>query len=171
LVGLLIQQAYAIAAAPLVMAALLLGGVVAGAGAQLVARRRGWRAIPAVLSGFGLTLILAMTVVRLPLPRYQELGTGAGATPFCVIDGFGLFNDENAILNMWLFVPFALFAMLATDRAVGVLGSSVVLTGAIELTQPIAGIGVCQTQDFFNNVLGAVLGVAGGWLLSALARR
>ncbi len=50
-------------------------------------------------------------------------------------------------------------------------GVSVVLTGAIELTQPITGIGVCQTQDFGNNALGAALGVAAGWLCGALLRR
>ncbi len=171
MVGLLIQQAYAIAARPVVMAALLIGGMAASTAALLLARRQGWRLIPAVLAGFGLTLILAMTMVRRPRPQYQELGPADPATPFCLIDGFAPFTDQNAILNLWLFVPFAFFATLATGRAVTVLGLSVVLTGAIELTQPITGIGVCQTQDFGNNALGAALGVAAGWLCGLLIRR
>ncbi len=171
MVGLLIEQAHAIAAKPVVMAALLIGGTGASTAALVLARRRGWRLIPAVLAGFGLTLILAMTVVRPPRPQYQELGPAAATTPFCRIDGFAPFADQNAILNLWLFVPFAFFATLATGRAVTVLGVSVVLTGAIELTQPITGIGVCQTQDFGNNALGAALGVAAGWLCGTVLRR
>jgi hypothetical protein len=171
MVRLLIQQAYAIAAAPVIMASLLIGGMGASTAAVVLARRQGWRLIPAVLAGFGLTLILAMTVVRPPRPQYQELGPAAPATPFCVIDGFAPFTDQNAVLNLWLFVPFAFFATLATGRAVTVLGLSVVLTGAIELTQPITGIGVCQTQDFGNNAFGAALGVAAGWMCGALLRR
>ena len=165
MLGLLVQQAHAIVAAPLVMAALLAGGVVAGVAAWALARHNRWRTLPAVLSGFGLTLILALTVARGPLPA-----AAPEAAPFCLIDGFAPFADENAILNMWLFVPFALFATLATKRTVAVLGSSVVLTAAIELTQPIAGIGVCETQDFGNNALGAAVGVAAGWLLNAMSR-
>jgi hypothetical protein len=171
MVGLLVQQARAIIAAPLVMAALLVGGMVAGAAAWALARHNRWRVVPAMLSGFGLTLILALTVARGPLPSYPESGVASQAAPFCLIDGFAPFTDQNAILNMWLFVPFALFATLATNRAVAVLGSSVALTAAIELTQPIAGIGVCETQDFGNNALGAAVGVAAGWLLNAMARR
>jgi hypothetical protein len=170
MVGLLLQQAHAIVAAPLVMAALLAGGVVAGVAAWALARHHRWRTLPAVLSGFGLTFILALTVARGPLPAAPEAEAAPGAAPFCLIDGFAPFADENAILNMWLFVPFALFATLATKRTFAVLGSSVVLTAAIELTQPVAGIGVCETQDFGNNALGAALGVAAGWLLNAMSR-
>jgi hypothetical protein len=68
-------------------------------------------------------------------------------------------------------VPFALFATLATDRALMVLATSVALTGAIELVQPITGVGVCETQDFGNNALGALVGVGLGWVLSAMGRR
>lgn len=171
MVGLLVQQAHAIVAAPLVMAALLAGGVVAGVAARALARHNRWRTLPAVLSGFGLTLILALTVARGPLPAAPGPEAAPEAAPFCLIDGFAPFADQNAILNMWLFVPFALFATLATKRTVAVLGSSVALTAAIELTQPIAGIGVCETQDFGNNALGAAIGVAAGWLLNAMISR
>jgi hypothetical protein len=171
MVGLLLQQAHLVAARPLLMAALLIGGMVAAVAALLVARRQGWRAIPAVLSGLGLTLIFAMTMVRRPRPDYLQLGPEAAPTPFCLVQSFAPFGDSDAVLNVWLFVPFALFATLATNRAVAVLGASVVLTGAIELAQPITGVGVCQSQDFGSNALGAALGVAGGWLLGALSRR
>jgi hypothetical protein len=168
---LLVQQAYAVAADPMVMAALIAGGLVAGVCAVVVARRRRWRMLPAILASLGLTLIVAMTMVRPPLPRYQALGAEAGSAPFCVVHGFAPYADSNAILNLWLFVPFALFATLATDRALIVLASAVALTGAIEVVQPITGVGVCETQDFGNNALGALVGVGLGWVLSAMARR
>ena len=78
---------------------------------------------------------------------------------------------KNAVLNMLLFVSFALFATLATDRAVAVLGASVIVTGVFELAPPIARVRVCHTQDLGNNAPGAALGVAGGWVWGAFARR
>jgi hypothetical protein len=157
----LLAQLRTLHAAPTLMGSLAICGMAAGVGAGVWARRRRWRIVPAVVAGLGLTLIVAMTIARGPLPP-------ASGAPFCLIRDFAPFADANADLNFVLFVPFAFFATVATGRAFAVLCWSTALTAAIELIQPVAGIGVCETQDFGNNALGALVGVGVGWVLHRL---
>jgi hypothetical protein len=161
--GQLLVQLREIRSEPALLAFVVIVGLATGAGAGIWARRRQWRTTPAVLAGVGLTIIMAMTVAREPLSPQQLAGA-----PFCLVHDFAPLIDANADLNMVLFVPFAFFATVATGRAFAVLCCSVALTAAIELIQPIAGIGVCETQDFGNNALGAVVGVGTGWVLHRL---
>jgi glycopeptide antibiotics resistance protein len=63
-------------------------------------------------------------------------------------------------LNVLAFMPFAFFAVLATRRPLVVLAVSVVMSAVIELVQTLTGQGACETQDFFNNSLGAVVATA-----------
>lgn len=72
---------------------------------------------------------------------------------------------REILLNIILFVPlgFLLINVLHTfqKRRAGFLSIAICLlaTVAIEAVQYFQGLGLCETDDVFNNVLGAVIGV------------
>lgn len=150
---------------PEAVAALFGGSVLLGAVGFVVARWRGWAALPAVLAGCGLALALAVTLARpggsLSLATTDPIG-------MCVGNEFSL-TGSLARLNLLMLVPFAFFATLATRRPFAVLGASAAFSASVEFVQALTAIGVCEAQDFFNNTVGAFGAVVVAWLLTAAA--
>jgi VanZ family protein len=149
---------------PGVLAAFLLFCALSGVGTWLVAGNLGWRRLPATLAAVGLSLAVAVTLVR---PGGHLPDAGANPVSLCLHDHFSLHGGLQ-VLNVLMLVPFAFFGTLATRRPITVAVVSVVLSAGIELTQAWTGLGVCQKQDWLNNSVGAVLAVSAAWLLTVL---
>jgi hypothetical protein len=88
--------------------------------------------------------------------------------------------SEQGLMNVALYVPLAFFGVLAFSRPLTNLAACVVLSGATEITQTLAGTGrACDAADFVDNSLGALIGTAGavllllltGWRRAAASRR
>ncbi|MCA1188746.1 MULTISPECIES: VanZ family protein [unclassified Saccharopolyspora] len=79
--------------------------------------------------------------------------------PFCQLNGFSMAGG-NELSNVLLFVPLVFFAVLATRKPLVVLVSAIGLSAAIELLQVATNRGVCETQDFLNNSVGAAVAAA-----------
>jgi hypothetical protein len=146
---------------PLVVLALVLGCSTAGLVALALARRRGWRKAPAVLAGFGLAMALAVALARPELVSYSSL---RGISP-CYLNDFSL-DDPLARLNFLMLTPFAFFAALATRRPWSVLVTSAAVSAFVEVFQAVTSAGSCETQDFYNNAVGAACAVALAWLVN-----
>ncbi|ANZ35652.1 hypothetical protein BBK82_05735 [Lentzea guizhouensis] len=144
---------------PVTAAGVLAGAVLLGLGAWAAARRFWWRPVLSVLAGISLGVVLGVTFFR-SAPSWALTGS-----QFCHFTGFSL-SGPNELLNVVLFVPLVFFAALATYRPVAVLCAAVALSAVIEVVQPLTGRGMCETQDFLNNGVGALVaaGVAAGWL-------
>jgi hypothetical protein len=151
---------------PGVLAAFLLCCTLLGAGTWLAAGRLGWRRTPATLAAVGLSLALAVTLVRSG-GHLPEAGTNPVA--LCLRDAFSL-DSGLQVLNFLMLMPFAFFATVATRRPVSVIVLSAVISGGIEILQGWTGLGVCQKQDFLNNTLGALVAASIGWLLVKIVR-
>ena len=146
---------------PLVVLALVLGCSTVGVLALVVATWRGWRKVPAVLAGCGLALALAVTLARPQLVSYSSL---RGIQP-CYFNDFSL-ADSLARLNFLMLTPFAFFGALATRRPWSVLVASAAVSAFVELLQAFTSAGSCETQDFYNNAVGAACAVALAWLVN-----
>jgi glycopeptide antibiotics resistance protein len=62
------------------------------------------------------------------------------------------------LLNAFLFVPAAFFAMLAVRRAAPVVLAALASSFAVEAVQSVTALGTCQTSDVVRNVAGAMFG-------------
>ncbi|WP_433267750.1 VanZ family protein [Actinosynnema sp. CS-041913] len=152
---------------PEVVAAMFFGCVVIGALALAVARWRGWRPVPSALAGCGLALALAVTLAR---PGVLDAGVWTtDPVGMCIANDFSLTGSLER-LNLLMLMPFAFFATLATRRPVVVLALSAGFSGGVELVQATTGLGVCEAQDFYNNSVGALVGVVVGGVITAVAR-
>ena len=138
---------------PLTAGGAVAGAVVLGASGWWVARRFGWRPVPATFAGIFLGVVFALTFSR------SQPGWALVGTEFCLLNGFSL-NGVSELFNGLLFVPVVWCAVLATRRPLAVLISAVALSAAIEVLQPLVGRGLCETQDLFNNSAGAVVAAA-----------
>jgi hypothetical protein len=147
---------------PGVLAAFLLFCALSGVGTWLVAGSLGWRRLPATLAAVGLSLAVAVTLVR---PGGHLPDAGADPVSLCLHDHFSLHGGLQ-VLNFLMLAPFAFFGTLATRRPITVAVVSAVLSAGIELTQAWTGLGVCQKQDFLNNTIGAVIAVGVAWLVT-----
>jgi VanZ like family len=149
---------------PGVLAAFLLCCALFGAAVWLVAGTFGWRRLPATLAAVGLSLAVAVTLVRsgghLPDAHTDPV-------TLCMRDPFSLHGGLQ-VLNFLMLTPFAFFATLATRRPISVMVASALVSGGIEITQAWTGLGVCQKQDFLNNTIGAVLAAGAAWVLIML---
>ncbi|TQM81494.1 VanZ like protein [Saccharothrix saharensis] len=150
---------------PETVAALFSGAVLLGAVGFVLARYRGWAALPAVLAGFGLALAVAATLAR-PGGTFTVVTTDP--IGMCVGNEFSLTGSLQR-LNLVMLVPFAFFATLATRRPWAVLGVSAAFSASVEFVQALTAIGVCEAQDFLNNTAGAFFAVLVGWLVTAAA--
>jgi hypothetical protein len=146
---------------PGVLAAFILLCALFGVGTWLVARSLGWHRLCAVLSAVGLSLAVAVTLVR---PGGHLPDPGADPVAMCLRDHFSL-HGGLPVLNFLMLMPFAFFGTLATRRPIVLAVVSAVLSAGIELTQAWTGVGVCQKQDFLNNSLGATVAAVAAWLL------
>ncbi|WP_369184575.1 VanZ family protein [Streptomyces sp. Y1] len=142
-------------------------GLLLGAGAGWLARRRGAPVAVAVLWGLSLAGELAVTLT----PTTSEVSGRAT----CAI-GASAWNELLATqgkLNIALFVPLAAFGVLLFRRPVTVLAGCAVLSAGTEAAQALLRTGrACDATDFLDNTAGAVLGVllGVGWLMARRAR-
>ncbi|TWJ12821.1 glycopeptide antibiotics resistance protein [Stackebrandtia albiflava] len=136
----------------------------------------GWRRIPTVLTLVWTTVILALTL---------PVSTGGTFSAEAVRSGAGFLwhlpGQDNltfweytlgtayGVANIALYVPFGLFAALATRRYVWSLLAGVVLTVGVETTQAMFGR-IAESDDVINNTLGVLLGVAAALLIGGLLR-
>lgn len=150
---------------PGVLAAFVLFCALFGVGMWLVADTFGWRRLPAVLSAVGLSLAIAVTLVRSgghwPDPTLNPV-------TLCLRDQFSL-SGGLQVLNFAMLMPFAFFGVLATGRPLLVLLASATVSAGIEITQAWTGLGICQKQDFLNNTIGAAVAVGVAWLVLRIA--
>ncbi|HEX5401066.1 MAG TPA: VanZ family protein [Pseudonocardiaceae bacterium] len=152
---------------PGVLAAFLLFCGLFGAGMWLVAGTFGWRRLPATLAAVGLSLAVAVTLVR---SGGHPPSASTNPVTLCMHDPFSLHGGLQ-VLNFLMLTPFAFFGTLATRRPISVTVVSALVSGGIELTQAWTGLGVCQKQDFLNNTVGAVLAAGAAWVALMLLGR
>jgi hypothetical protein len=150
---------------PGVFAAELLGTVILGVLAWMIAGRLGWFRWAAVLAAAGLAMALAVTLAR----HGGHLPTGENPLYLCVSGKFSL-HSETSQLNFLMLMPFAFFGTIATRRPLTIAVCSALLSAGIEVTQALTGLGVCDKQDFLNNTIGALVVAAIAWLLLLLTR-
>lgn len=152
---------------PLVLAAAVVGSLVIGGIAWLVADRLGAPRLAAALSACGLALALAVTLARPGVVNY----TDARANPLqvCHLTSFSLSGAE-AKLNFAMLMPFAFFGAFTTRRPLLIIVACAALSGGIELFQAISGAGVCESKDWLNNTIGGGLAAVAGWAATAFRR-
>jgi VanZ family protein len=150
---------------PGVFAAEVLGTVILGVLAWLLARRLGWFRWAAVLAAAGLAMALAVTLAR----HGGHLPTGENPLYLCVSGQFSL-HSETSQLNFLMLMPFAFFGTIATRRPLSIAVGSALVSAGIEVTQALTGLGICDKQDFLNNTIGALVVVAIAWLLLLITR-
>jgi hypothetical protein len=104
-----------------------------------------------VLAGFGFVGALALTF----LPEDERSG---GVS--CTIQFSVPFQGLDTLANVAMLLPLALFLGLATRRPMFVLGGVSGMAVMIELVQALApAMGrVCDTNDWFMNTTGALIG-------------
>lgn len=143
-VGAEIDLTRTIMAQPGVLAAFLVCCVLFGTGVWLLSGTLGWRRLPATLAAVGLSLAVAVTLVRSGghLPD-----TATNPVTLCLRDPFSLHGGLE-MLNFLMLMPFAFFGTLATRRPLSTIVLSAVVSGGIELAQAWTALGVCQKQDF-----------------------
>ncbi|MGX7827413.1 VanZ family protein [Actinokineospora sp. 24-640] len=153
---------------PLILTGVMVGMVVAGAAGWWTAGRLGWRRGPSLAAGVSLGVALGVTMSR-TVPNHSSMAGVSVDQPLCHVNGLSLVG-ANEVLNVLLFMPLVVFGVLAVRRVWPVLGATVALIAAIELLQPITGRGICETQDFLNNTLGAAVAAAAAGAVLALRR-
>ena len=145
---------------PGVFAAEVVGALLLGLLAWLLASRLGWVRWASVLAAAGLAMALAVTLVR----HGGHLPTGENPLYRCVSGKFSL-HSETSQLNFLMLMPFAFFGTIATRRPLSIAIGSALISAGIEITQAFTGLGVCDKQDFLNNTIGALVVVALAWFL------
>ncbi|WP_051055434.1 MULTISPECIES: VanZ family protein [Kitasatospora] len=142
--------------------ALLLGWA-----ALRAARRYGLPPLFAALLGVSLAGELTAT--------FYPTGGGGGTHPVCGISsdlGF-VFDATQGWMNILMFVPVGLFAVLALGRPLLAAVGTVGLSALTETGQGLLpGIGrACDSGDFAANTVGGLLGVLAGCALGPALRR
>lgn len=141
------------------------GAVLLGALGWMMAARRRWSRLPAVLAGVSAALAVAVTQGRQP---FQFGGLNFSG---CVLTSSGSGFSELA-LNVALLMPLGLFASLATGRIVAPAVFTVVTSTVFEAAQGLFDTGSCVGQDALSNSIGgAVAAVLGGVVVKHWRRR
>ncbi|HEX3781353.1 MAG TPA: VanZ family protein [Pseudonocardiaceae bacterium] len=146
---------------PGVLVAVIIGTIVLGALAWLLANSLGWNRWAAVLAAAGLALALSVTLVR---PGGHLPHRADNPLYLCIHDSFSLHGGLQ-LLNFAMLMPLALFGALATRRPISTAVGCALLSAGIEVTQALTGLGICQKQDFLNNTIGAIVAVVIAWAL------
>ena len=91
----------------------------------------------------------------------------------CALVGDGdLFRwDDEAKLNVLLYVPLGVFATLASGRSVGALVCIALFAAVMEAVQTLVDAGVCTVLDIGHNVAGAAIGVGATVTVQQALRR
>ncbi|MFC9740938.1 VanZ family protein [Streptomyces noursei] len=156
----------AVGALPGLLPAFLVLAAVLGVGAAAVGRARGAPVALSVLCAVAFAGVLVVTM----LPGGG--GSGQGGSCGVGLPGWAFLGSESARLNVALFVPPSLLAVLLFRRPVTVLAGCLLLTGGIELLQGTTELGrACSYDDLKANALGGCLGVLLGVVGLWAARR
>lgn len=149
--------------APLVRPAFWVAVAVAAVLAWALHRLR-LRGVLLGLSGLSLVAVLALTL----LPDGVRTG---GVT--CTVQFSVPFQGLDTLANVALLLPLALFLGAATDRPLTVLAGTVALSAVIEVVQALApALGRrCDTNDWFMNTIGALLGTVVALVVCRIDRR
>lgn len=149
--------------APLVRVGFWVAVVAAAALTWLLHRLR-QRRVLLVLSAVSLVAVLVLTL----LPDGARSG---GVT--CTVEFSAPLGGLETLANLALMLPLTLFLGTALRRPFLVLAGSVALSAAIEALQalvPVLGRR-CDTDDWFQNTVGAVIGAAVAFAVLLLDRR
>jgi VanZ family protein len=116
-----------------------------------------------VLSGLALVAVLGLTL----LPDADPVAGG------CEVQFSVPFRGLDTLANIGMTVPLALFLGVATRHPLFVFGGVSVLSAAIEAVQAVSpALGRrCDTDDWFMNTIGAVLGAVLALVILGIERR
>jgi glycopeptide antibiotics resistance protein len=120
-----------------------------------------------VLLGLSAVAVVAVLVLTL-LPDGARPGGVTCTTQFSVP-----FQGIDTLANVAMLLPLVLFLGTATNRPLTVLTGAVALSAVIEVIQaltPVLGRR-CDTNDWFMNTVGAVLGAVIALIICAIDRR
>ncbi|MEU0514529.1 MULTISPECIES: VanZ family protein [Amycolatopsis] len=146
---------------------MLLGGAVSVLFAPRIARRRGWRQAPAVVTALLLTAVASVTLT----PGDETHANGVEA---CLPDGLsdlvsvGLHSGGGVagnLLNVVLMFPFAGAVVVTTGRILPGVVVSLAVPMVVELVQSVIPGRFCSVSDLLANVVGGLVGVALGHVL------
>ncbi|NIJ04567.1 VanZ family protein [Frigoribacterium faeni] len=120
-----------------------------------------------VLLGLSAVAVVAVLVLTL-LPDGARPG---GVT--CTVQFSVPFQGIDTLANVAMLLPLVLFLGTATSRPLAVLTGAVALSAVIEVVQALAPVlgRRCDTNDWFMNTVGAVLGAVIALVICALERR
>ena len=120
-----------------------------------------------VLLGLSAVALIAVLVLTL-LPDGARPG---GVT--CTVQFSVPFQGIDTLANVAMLLPLVLFLGTATNRPLTVLTGAVALSAVIEFVQALAPVlgRRCDTNDWFMNTVGAVLGAVIALVICALERR
>jgi len=120
-----------------------------------------------VLLGLSAVALVAVLVLTL-LPDGARPG---GVT--CTVQFSVPFQGLDTLANVAMLLPLVLFLGTATNRLLTVLAGAVALSAVIEVVQALAPVlgRRCDTNDWFMNTVGAVLGAVIALVICALERR
>jgi hypothetical protein len=149
--------------APLVRVAFWVAVAVA-AGLAWALHRLRLRGVMLGLSGLSFIAVLVLTLLP-DGPRPD------GVT--CTVQFSVPFQGLDTLANVAMLLPLALFLGTATNRPLSVLAGAVALSAVIEVVQALAPVlgRRCDTNDWFMNSVGAVLGAAMALAICAIDRR
>lgn len=149
----------------------LLGVIVSLVVWRPLVRMTGWASVPTLLALLALAAVLALTLAPAP----ADLATDSSG---CYLGGRHLRSrllqirtDPESLLNLVLFVPLGLFAVMAVRRFWGPTLLVLVLPAVIELTQLRIPGRECSGIDYLTNAAGGLTGVLLGAVVLWLIRR
>ncbi|GLW67902.1 hypothetical protein Kpho02_02010 [Kitasatospora phosalacinea] len=138
-----------------------------GLAARWQARRYGRPQLFTVL--FGVALAAELTATCYPT------GGGSSTHPVCAVssDLAFVFGTEQGRMNVLMFVPLGLFAVLASGRPLAAAVGAVGLSALTETGQGLLpGVGrACDSSDFAANAAGGLAGVLLGCAVRLALRR
>ncbi|MFF4339047.1 VanZ family protein [Kitasatospora sp. NPDC001540] len=138
-----------------------------GLAAHRLARRYGWPQVFTVLFGVALAAELTAT--------FYPTGQGGSTRPVCAVssDLAFVFDTEQGRMNILMFVPIGLFAVLAFGRPLAVAVGAAGLSALTETGQGLLpGVGrACDSSDFAANAVGGLAGVLLGCAVRLALRR
>ncbi|KQQ25601.1 VanZ family protein [Frondihabitans sp. Leaf304] len=119
-----------------------------------------------VLLGLSAVALIAVLVLTL-LPDGARPG---GVT--CTVQFSVPFQGIDTLANVAMLLPLVLFLGTATNRPLTILTGAVALSAVIEVVQALAPVlgRRCDTNDWFMNTVGAVLGAVVALVICALER-
>lgn len=136
-----------------------------------LAHATGWAPVPTLFALLALTLVLALTLAPAPADLASDSSGCYFGSHHLRSRLLQIRTDPESLLNLVLFVPLGLLAVLAVRRVWPPTLLVLVLPAVIELAQLRIPGRECSGIDYLTNVAGGLVGVLLGWLLLRVARR